>query len=48
MKSKAVLFKALIKREVLTCRECCTRKFVREISSCFAKKMLSKIRIFLA
>ena len=42
------LFKALIKRKIVTSRECCTRRFVCEISSCFAKKMLSKIRIFLA
>ena len=47
-KTKTPLFKALIKREILTSREVLYAKLVREISLCFAKKMLSKIRVFLA
>ena len=47
-KSKTLLFRALIKREILTSREVLYTKLVPVISLCFPKKMLSKIRIFLA
>ena len=47
-KSKTLLLRALIKREILTSREVLYTKLVRVISLCFAKKMLSKIRVFLA
>ena len=47
-KSKTLLFRALIEREILTSREVLYTKLVRVISLCFAKKMLSKIRVFLA
>ena len=39
---------ALNKREILPVAKSCTRSLPRVISSCFAKKMLSKILIFLA
>ena len=42
------LFKELIKREILTSREVLYTKVVREISYCFAKKILSKMRVFVA
>ena len=45
---KTLLFRALIKREILTSREVLYTKLVRVISPCFSKKMLSKIRVFLA
>ena len=38
----------MIKTEILTSREVLYAKLVRVISLCFAKKMLSKIRVFLA
>ena len=38
----------MIKREILTSREVLYTNLVRMISLCFAKKMLSKIRVFLA
>ena len=47
-KSKTLLFRALIKREILTTREVLRTKLVRVISPCFPEKMLSKIRVFLA
>ena len=47
-KSKTLLFRALIKREILTSREVLYTKLVRVISPCFARKMLSKIRVFAA
>ena len=47
-KSKTLLFRALIKREILTSREVLYTKLVRVIGLCFAKKMLSRIRVFLA
>ena len=47
-KSKTLFFKILIKTQILTSREVLYTKLVRVISPCFAKKMLSKIRIFLA
>ena len=47
-KSKTLLFRALIKRQILTSRKVLYTKLVRIISPCFAKKMLSKIRFFLA
>ena len=47
-KSKTLLFRALIKREILTIREVLYTKLVRVISLCFAKKMLSKIGVLLA
>ena len=47
-KSKTLLFRALIKREILNSREVLRTKLVRVISPCFAEKMLSKIRVFLA
>ena len=45
-KSKTLLFRALIEREILTSREVLYTKLVRVISLCFAKKMLSSIRVF--
>ena len=47
-KSKTLLFRALIKREILTSREALYTKLVHVISPCFAEKMLSKIQVFLA
>ena len=47
-KSKTLLFRALIEREILTSREVLHTKHVRVISLCFAKTMLSKIWVFLA
>ena len=47
-KSKALLFRALIKREILTSREVLYTMLVRVIIPCFPKEMLSKIRVFLA
>ena len=47
-KSKTLLFRALIKREILTSREVLYTKLVRVISPpCFAEKMLCKIQVFL-
>ena len=40
------MFRALIKRQILTSREVLYTKLVRVISPCFAKKMLPKIRVF--
>ena len=45
-KSKTLLFRALIEREILTSREVLYTKLVGVISLCFAKKMLSNIRVF--
>ena len=45
-KGKTLLFRVLIKREILTSREVLYTKLVRVISPCFAKKMLSKTRVF--
>ena len=45
-KSLTLLFGVLIKRQILTSREVLYTKLVRVISPCFAKKMLSKIRVF--
>ena len=47
-KSKTLLFKGPIKREILTSREVFYTKLVRVVSLSFANKMLSKIRVFLA
>ena len=47
-KSKTLFFKILIKTQILTSREVLYTKLVRVISPCFSKKMLSKIRGFLA
>ena len=47
-KSKILLFRALIKSEILTSREVLYATLVRVISLCFAKKKLSNIRVFLA
>ena len=47
-KSKTLLFRALIKREILTSGKVLYSKLVREISPCFAEKIFSKIRVFLA
>ena len=46
--SKTLLFRALIKREILKSRDVLYTKLVLVISLCFVKKMLSKIRVFLA
>ena len=40
------MFRALIKREIITSREVLYTKLVRVISPCFPKKMLSKMRFF--
>ena len=40
------MFRALIKREIITSREVLYTKLVRVVSPCFARKMLSKIRVF--
>ena len=47
-KSKPLFFRALIKREILTSHKVLYTKLVHIISPCFAKKKLSKIRVFLA
>ena len=47
-KSKILLFRALIKSEILTSREVLYAKLVRVINLSFAKKKLSNIRVFLA
>ena len=46
--SFAFIFRAMITREILTSREVLYTNLVRIISLCFAKKMLSKIGVFLA
>ena len=46
-KSKTLLFRLFIKREILTSREVLYTKLERVISLCFAKKMFSEIRVFL-
>ena len=46
-KKQTLLFRALIKREILTSRKVLYTKLVRAISLRFAKKMLSKTRVFL-
>ena len=40
------MFRALIKRQILTSCEVLYTKLVRVISPCFAKQMLSKVRVF--
>ena len=45
-KSITLLFRALIKTEILTSCEVLYTKLVRVIRPCFAKKMLSKLRVF--
>ena len=45
-KNKTLLFRALIKREILTSLAVLYTKLVRVISPCFAEKMLSKIGFF--
>ena len=46
-KNAKLFVMALIKREILTSREVLYKRLARVISCCFAKKMISKIRIFL-